>query len=134
MTSRTIREYQIPSIIFKPANNGVSAQAPPASTKTEQLSVGMGQMSNLPPIPSLTDKECSTCTLNRGLSLATWTWIILIPIIVFVLLIWLAPQFVTDDTPEEDKEINYGAIILWTIIITIIIWASVFAFNKCCIK
>ena len=131
--SGSVKSYEIPSIVFKPMDRPQS-QIPAYTNKTERLSIRVGDHKNY--IDARKDIECvdNSCNLQKGLSVATWTWIVLIPIVIFVLLIVLAPSFVVEEDPNQTIQLNYSMIILWTIIISIIMWVSLFAFNNCCSK
>lgn len=146
--TETNTSLKIPSVIFKPVSG---SQAPIMSQKIENVNWNLGNeptkfKRKVPPsetntqivTTTNTNDKCSTkatcndAAFNRSIRLATWVWVIVIPIIVFLTLVYLAPSFVTTVNPNEPVIINYGAIVLWTIIISIIIWVSIYAFNGCC--
>jgi len=59
----------------------------------------------------------------------TLFWIIIVPIIIFVLLIAIKPTFVK--MKNNDSEFDYSSVILWTLIISLIIWILFWGFAKC---
>lgn len=151
VTSQT-SNIKIPSIVFKPVSG---TQAPKLSQKIEKVNWNLGDQPPKPKSYQLNsqankskelistdqynggtcakDGKCTDPTLVKSFGAATWTWIIVIPLIVFILLIFLAPTFVEADNDEnQPTNLNYGMIVLWTIIISIILWVSLFAFNNCC--
>lgn len=58
---------------------------------------------------------------------STWFWIVIVPIIVFVLLMTLMPTFVE----KKDEGVNPSSVLLWTLVITLIIWSLFWGFSKC---
>lgn len=136
---------KIPSIIFKPIGK---SQAPVMSQKIEKLSFNISPPSNVPktrqlvsytqyhgppPAPASTScepKSADYFNIKKGLGVVTWAWIIVIPIVIFVLLVAIAPTYIENDN-DNDQQINWGAVIIWTILISLILYVSLFAFNGC---
>tara|TARA_R110001632_G_scaffold148910_4_gene266162 strand:- start:3002 stop:3379 length:378 start_codon:yes stop_codon:yes gene_type:complete len=56
-------------------------------------------------------------------------WIIIVPIIIFVLLIVIKPTFVK--MRNNDNDFDYSSVLLWTLIISLIIWILFWGFGKC---
>ena len=128
--STNVKSYEMPSIIFKPVDRPQGQTV--TSDKSEIVSMRLGDHKNYAMSRKSSQYNNETCNIDKGLSAATWTWIVIIPVVIFVLLILIAPSFVKDENPNQPQELNYSNIILWTIIISIIMWVSMFAFNKCC--
>lgn len=65
-------------------------------------------------------------------STATWIWIILVPIIVWVILIVLIPSFVTDgDGSNGQNQVDHRQVLLWTLVISVVIWVLLWSLNYC---
>ena len=63
---------------------------------------------------------------------STWFWIVFVPIVVFVLLMALTPTFIEMRNPGKANEsLNPSAVLLWTLVITLIIWSLFWGFSKC---
>ena len=63
-------------------------------------------------------------------SVAAWLWLILIPIVIFVLLLIFAPSFVTT-TQNSHVVLDHSRILLWTLILSVIVWVLVWSLNFC---
>jgi hypothetical protein len=59
----------------------------------------------------------------------TWVWVIVVPIVVACLLIILVPSFVK--TVDDEKKLDHFSLVLWTLVISLIIWILFFGFAKC---
>lgn len=62
-------------------------------------------------------------------SSTTWLWIIVVPIAVWLIIILLMPSFVISGS--EENKLDQNSVILWTLIISIIIWILFFGFSRC---
>ena len=62
----------------------------------------------------------------------TWFWIIVVPIVVWLLLFTLLPTFIEMSNPGGNNErVNPSSILMWTLIITLIVWILFWGFSKC---
>ena len=61
---------------------------------------------------------------------ATWLWIIVVPIAVWFIIILLIPSFVKTK-PGHPNELDHSSVLLWTLVISLIIWILFFGFAKC---
>ena len=59
----------------------------------------------------------------------TWIWIIIVPIIVWCLLLFLMPTFVKAN--ENGTSLDHRSMLLWTLVISLVIWILFFGFAKC---
>lgn len=59
----------------------------------------------------------------------TWLWIIVVPVAVWLVIILLMPSFVVSSSDE--KKLDQNSVLLWTLIISLIIWILFFGFSKC---
>lgn len=59
----------------------------------------------------------------------TWLWIMIIPIVVWLVIVLLMPTFVVSSSDE--KRLDQNSVLLWTLIISLIIWILFFGFAKC---
>lgn len=73
--------------------------------------------------------EVSTSNFLADWTSTTWVWVIVVPIIVACLLIILVPSFVK--TTEDGKKLDHYSVVLWTLIISLIVWILFFGFAKC---
>lgn len=63
---------------------------------------------------------------------STWFWIIIVPIVVFLLLIFLTPTFIEISNPGKSNErLNPNSLLLWTLVLTLIVWILFWGFSKC---
>lgn len=58
---------------------------------------------------------------------SAWLWAVSVPIAVYLLIVFLKPSFVDRETPARRRNSR----ILWTIILTLVIWTLFFTFAKC---
>lgn len=79
-------------------------------------------------------QDSSTQLANNSIlgywSVSTWIWIILVPVIVWFILLLLRPEFVNTDK-DGDRVLDHRQLILWTLVISLIIWIVLFASNYC---
>lgn len=65
---------------------------------------------------------------DRAWSASSVIWIIVVPIVVAVILLALLPTFVEMD---GNRKVDKSSLILWTCVITLIIWILFWGFSKC---
>lgn len=58
----------------------------------------------------------------------TFFWIVITPLIILILLIILRPTFVK---MSSDEKLDYSSVLLWTLIISLIVWILFWGFSKC---
>lgn len=63
-------------------------------------------------------------------SVTTWIWIILVPVLIYVLLLVFAPTFVTT-TQNNVVVLDHSRILLWTLILSIIVWIVLWGLQFC---
>ncbi len=66
----------------------------------------------------------------RSWTHTTWIWIIIVPIIVWFILLLLMPTFVKMSKTNK-AELDHSSMLLWTLIISLIIWILFWGFAKC---
>jgi hypothetical protein len=66
----------------------------------------------------------------REFTSTTWLWIIIVPIAVWFIIILLIPSFVRTK-PGHPNELDHSSVLLWTLVISLIIWILFFGFAKC---
>jgi uncharacterized membrane protein YoaK (UPF0700 family) len=59
----------------------------------------------------------------------TWVWIIIVPIAVWCLLLVLMPTFVK--RYQNESKLDHQSLLLWTLILSLVIWILFFGFAKC---
>jgi hypothetical protein len=59
----------------------------------------------------------------------TWVWIIVVPIAVWCLLMVLMPTFVK--RYQNESKLDHQSLMMWTLIISLVIWILFFGFAKC---
>ena len=71
--------------------------------------------------------------IQSSWSASTWFWIIAVPIIVLVLLMVLMPTFVemSKTNGDDNGRFNPASLLMWTLIITLIVWVLFWGFSKC---
>lgn len=79
------------------------------------------------------DDDFSVEAKQRGDTIQNWTaatifWIIIIPVVVYIMILILRPTFVK---LQNDDSLDVTSSILWTMIISIIIWVLFWGFAKC---
>jgi hypothetical protein len=60
----------------------------------------------------------------------TWLWIVVVPVAVWLVIVLLMPSFVKVQA-GSDNQLDHGSVLLWTLIISLIIWVLFFGFAKC---
>lgn len=63
-------------------------------------------------------------------STTTWLWIIVVPIAVWTLLLALQPSFVKVVNKRSNK-LDHSSLIVWTSVITLIVWILLWGSSKC---
>lgn len=66
----------------------------------------------------------------REFQSTTWLWIVVVPVAVWFVIILLVPSFVKTSTGNPN-ELDHASVLLWTLVITLIIWILFFGFAKC---
>lgn len=66
----------------------------------------------------------------REFTSTTWLWIIIVPIVVWFIIILLIPSFVRTKA-NNPNELDHSSVLLWTLVISLIIWILFFGFAKC---
>uniref|UniRef100_A0A6C0CHS6 Uncharacterized protein n=1 Tax=viral metagenome TaxID=1070528 RepID=A0A6C0CHS6_9ZZZZ len=66
----------------------------------------------------------------REFTSSTWLWIIVVPIAVWFIIILLIPSFVKERSGHPN-ELDHSSVLLWTLVISLIIWILFFGFAKC---
>ncbi|MFS8159192.1 MAG: hypothetical protein ACMG6E_03080 [Candidatus Roizmanbacteria bacterium] len=57
-------------------------------------------------------------------------WMIIIPSVVLFFLFVMNPEFLRKDEENKRHERHYGKLVLWTLVISIIIWVVLVVFRK----
>lgn len=96
---------------------------------TSKTKVISAKTSNKSQRPLIKERAIRDSLLGKW-STVTWLWIILVPIVIYVLLLLLAPTFVTT-TLNGDLVVDHSRILLWTLIISIIVWVLLWSLNYC---
>jgi hypothetical protein len=60
---------------------------------------------------------------------ASWVWIIVVPVVVWCLLLVLMPTFVKKG--QDGNKLDHQSMLLWTLILSLIVWILFFGFAKC---
>jgi hypothetical protein len=81
--------------------------------------------------PSTQEVTASCCSDANGIQFTSVAWLIIIPIIILVLLIFLRPTFALEEQ-NGTTQFNYGALLLWTVLISIFLYIVIYGFNRCC--
>lgn len=101
-----------------PIRNTASVPFSPAAARTVTTS------------PNFTSQVSQTDETSSGKSYVfntgTIIWLIIIPIIVWMILYSLKPHFVTDLSGDKERTINTSKLLLWTIVISIILLVLIY--------
>lgn len=60
----------------------------------------------------------------------TWLWLLLIPIIIYVILLAISPEFVKT-TENNEQALDHGKLLMWTVIMSVLLWVTLWAVNYC---
>ena len=62
----------------------------------------------------------------------TLLFLILVPLVICILLVLIKPGFVTDLSSDgQMKILKIDKVILWTLIISVVVWVLIYGFNLC---
>ena len=77
---------------------------------------------------SIAEVQCEN-SLTGEWAVSTWIWIILVPVLVWIILLLLAPTFVLQT--KDGNQVDHRQMILWTLVISAIIWILLWSLNYC---
>jgi len=73
---------------------------------------------------------------EEGEKTSTWqgtvlVMLILVPVVVWIFLILIKPTFVVDKNSDGTVTLRQDKVVLWTLIISVIVWVIVYGLNRC---
>ena len=78
---------------------------------------------------SLADAQSENSLLGSW-STSTYIWIIVVPVVVYIMLLMLVPTFVLKDA-NGTSQVDHRQMLLWTLIISAILWVMLWGMNYC---
>ena len=110
---------------------------PPTFSKSPKKDVSAKLTGERTMMPAKTPDEIRTNQVGKSSDTlriiewdnASWIWVIVVPIAVWCLLLILMPTFVKRH--QNESKLDHQSMLLWTLIISLVIWILFFGFAKC---
>lgn len=117
---------ELPADAFTP----LPKKSPPAVAETtRQVKTQEFSIKNTYPEDSMQYREMRNSYLGEW-GVNTWIFIILVPIIIWIILIFLVPSFVKEDENGHSK-VDHPRVLLWTLLLSVIVWVVLYGLNRC---
>lgn len=115
----------------------LNSTIPPTFSKSPQRDVSSRLVSERNVFNAKTTNEVRSLEVGKSgdtlrlveLDSMTWAWLIVVPIAVWCLLFVLMPTFVKKQ--NGNSNVDHQSLLIWTLIISLVIWILFFGFAKC---